>query len=63
MCSFVCVRQYFYLIYIYMRTIGDIKECSTFLSGSPLHSENRENGPKNSLSEVLPKHREFGLIK
>ena len=39
-------------------------------TGYPLHRENRENGhKKKSLSgktlnlEILPKHREFGLLK
>ena len=37
-------------------------------TGYPLHRKNRENGPGKSLSgktgnlEILPKHREFGLL-
>ena len=39
------------------------------ITGYPLHRENRGNGNKNPVREnigkleILPKHREFGLLK
>ena len=48
----------------------DNPEMVLLFSGYPLHKENRKNGKKNipvreiaGNLEILPKHREFGLLK